>query len=186
MDETKKCTKCHHDKPLSDYHKRSGGISYHSWCKLCLSTHKKAYSLKHKSEVAVRNRKSYLAKREERLETARQWRANNQEQLLIQGATERSRALNLPMDITKDDIIIPEFCPVLGIRLKNGVGRVVDSSPTLDRIEPEKGYVKGNVAVISYRANLLKGSSTLEELLKLVSYIQNHKRKLAGQKPESL
>lgn len=78
----------------------------------------------------------------------------------------RVKALGLVSDVELEDIVIPEFCPVLGIKLKSGRGRGqhLPSSPSLDRIDPNGGYVRGNIRVISYRANQLKSNATLEEL----------------------
>ena len=47
------------------------------------------------------------------------------------------------------------ICPVLGIPLKVNVGgnRMSDNSPTLDKFIPSKGYAKGNVQIINWRAN---------------------------------
>jgi hypothetical protein len=39
-----------------------------------------------------------------------------------------------------------------------------DASPSLDRVDPRKGYVPGNVRVISDRANRLKGDRSLSEI----------------------
>lgn len=74
--------------------------------------------------------------------------------------------LSRDFDIDASDIVIPEFCPVLGIKLNprnRGVGYHPDS-PSVDRIDNDKGYVKGNVRIISARANLLKNDATIEEL----------------------
>lgn len=78
----------------------------------------------------------------------------------------RVKALGLTSDVELDDIIIPENCPVLGIKLVSGQGRGahLPSSPSLDRINPNLGYRKGNIRVISYRANQLKSNATLAEL----------------------
>jgi len=70
----------------------------------------------------------------------------------------------IPFNLELTDIVIPEFCPVLGLPLKCGKDKACDNSPSLDKIVPELGYVKGNVRVISQRANLLKSNATLEEL----------------------
>lgn len=78
----------------------------------------------------------------------------------------RCKATGKAFDIDASDIVIPEFCPVLGIKLNprnRGVGYHPDS-PSVDRINNDKGYVKGNVRVISARANLLKNDATVEEL----------------------
>ena len=76
----------------------------------------------------------------------------------------RARKNNQIFEITFDDVHIPERCPILDIELKAGEGHVQPNSPTLDKIIPEKGYVKGNVWVISARANQLKNNATIEEL----------------------
>ena len=62
---------------------------------------------------------------------------------------------------------IPEVCPVLGIPVnRGGVGKKGGrpDSPSMDRIDPTKGYIKGNVRVISNRANTLKCNATVAEL----------------------
>jgi hypothetical protein len=43
-------------------------------------------------------------------------------------------------------------------------GRRSACSPSLDRIIPDRGYVPGNVRVVSDRANRLKGKRSLSEL----------------------
>ena len=57
--------------------------------------------------------------------------------------------------ITKDDIPHVTHCPVLGVELTIGLGAIHDFSPTLDKIRPELGYVKGNVIVVSKLANCI-------------------------------
>jgi hypothetical protein len=66
--------------------------------------------------------------------------------------------------LTISDVVIPSRCPVLGIAMRPGAGRLCDTSPTLDRIDNTKGYVPGNVMVISYKANRIKSNATPEEL----------------------
>ena len=75
----------------------------------------------------------------------------------------------LQFDLEPSDIIYPEFCPVLGIRIEQNTKRGPnDSSPSLDRIFPERGYVKGNIRVISQKANRIKNDATAEELEKVL------------------
>ena len=80
----------------------------------------------------------------------------------------------LPFDIELDDIVIPEVCPVLGIpiNVSLGRGRRKPDSPSLDKFIPEKGYTKGNIAVISWRANWLKNNGTTDEWLKIAAWCQ--------------
>jgi len=60
---------------------------------------------------------------------------------------------------------IPEYCPVLGIKLRpNNKAGPLDTSPSLDRIIPALGYTKTNVRIISNRANRLRSDATLGEL----------------------
>lgn len=69
--------------------------------------------------------------------------------------------------------MIPEYCPVLGIRLERGIGQLTDASPTVDAIIPELGYVPCNIAVISHRANRLKSDGTLAEHEQLVEWLKS-------------
>lgn len=91
---------------------------------------------------------------------------------MIGEARMRARAKGLPFNIDLSDIHIPETCPVLGIPLSLGTGRHVPSSPSLDRLIPELGYTKGNVNVISMRANMVKHNSTYEELEKVYKWVK--------------
>ncbi|UQV19448.1 hypothetical protein MU852_06625 [Brevundimonas albigilva] len=82
---------------------------------------------------------------------------------LLDRAKQRARTQSASFSLRLDDICVPDVCPVLGIPLVIG-GPRSDASPSLDRIEPDKGYVAGNVRVISDKANRLKGSRTLAEV----------------------
>lgn len=75
------------------------------------------------------------------------------------------------MNLTEEDFIVPDRCPVLGIPIVIGGNRWYDS-PSVDRVDNTKGYVKGNVQIISGRANTLKKDATLAELEALVAYVK--------------
>lgn len=85
-------------------------------------------------------------------------------------AKKRSINQNVPFDIEPSDIIIPKNCPALGIPLIRQTEKPSDNSPTLDKIIPEKGYVKNNIVVISYKANAMKRNATLEEIFMLSDF----------------
>ncbi len=89
---------------------------------------------------------------------------------MVTSAKHRAREKGLPFDLTIADFEIPEVCPVLGIPIKVGVGKHGMGSPTLDRIVPHHGYVKGNVRVISWRANTVRGDATAAELEAVLRY----------------
>ena len=79
-------------------------------------------------------------------------------------AKRRAREGKLPFDREPNDIQIPEECPVFQWKLVIGDGASQDASPSLDRIDPDKGYVKDNVWVISHLANRIKNNATLAQL----------------------
>lgn len=91
---------------------------------------------------------------------------------MLSRARTRSLKHNVPFNITKEDIVIPTFCPVLGIPLQIGTGDKTDNSPSLDRIVPSKGYVIGNIEVMSDKANRIKTNASLEEIEKVVIYLR--------------
>ena len=130
------CTGCASEKPIELFsrnkHQRNGRAN---WCKACIKR--------------LWQRPDYQKRRKERRE------ADWSHSLAIE-CRARARKRGIAHDITGKDIQIPEFCPVLGIRLVPLQGRRVDNAPSVDRIDPAKGYVKGNVAVISWKANRLK------------------------------
>jgi hypothetical protein len=78
--------------------------------------------------------------------------------------------------LTIDDVDWPEYCPVFGTLLYYGLNHKWEipreHTPSIDRIVPEKGYVKGNIAVISWRANELKRDGTVEEFSKLLDWMR--------------
>jgi hypothetical protein len=95
-------------------------------------------------------------------------------EIMINAARQRAKKKSLDFDITVDDIEIPEMCPVLGIPLIKGDGRLTENSPTIDRIDNTKGYIKGNVMVISHRANNIKNSSTIKEIEMILEYMKKY------------
>jgi hypothetical protein len=128
-------------------------------CTLCLIETNKRYKERNKDKC-----------RNDR----RAWDINNPEKSMLQRARHRARLNGLGFDLDIADIIIPEYCPVLGIPLIKGITKANDNSPTLDRINNNLGYIKGNVVVVSYRANRIKNDSSIEELIKIVEYYRNN------------
>jgi len=110
-------------------------------------------------------RQAWRAKNRDRaIELQRNFAAKNPERTLYYEAKKRAKRRGTPFTIVWQDIKIPETCPVLGIKLERGVGRLSDASPTVDAIIPSKGYTPDNIAVISHRANRIKTDATLEEI----------------------
>ncbi len=87
----------------------------------------------------------------------------------IKAASKRAKLAGVPCTITPNDIFVPDNCPVLGIPLKINKQGMQDNSPTFDRKIPALGYVPGNVVVISWLANRIKGSWTDPKLFDAVA-----------------
>lgn len=101
----------------------------------------------------------------ERWKTSNNSRKNKKSRIqIIFSCQTESKSKNIPFNIDVEDIVIPEFCPILNVRLKKNHKGWSSDVPTLDRIVPEIGYVKGNVKVISGKANVMKNNATIEEL----------------------
>ena len=83
---------------------------------------------------------------------------------LVYSARQRAKKFSIEFSISRSDFDIPEVCPLRGVPFEVGKGQHTDDSPTLDRKDPRRGYVKGNVWVISHKANRLKGNFTPIEL----------------------
>jgi hypothetical protein len=131
----------------------------------------------------------YARHKDKRLERQREWHAENRELvaskwrkkasenpriILWYRAKARAKKKGIPFTISPADIVVPYYCPALGIRLARGTGIVQDRSPSLDRINPRLGYIPGNICVISHRANSIKRNATAKEISKILTYIKKH------------
>ena len=94
-------------------------------------------------------------------------------QRMVDNSRSRAKSRGVPHSITVDDFCIPQYCPALNIPLFLTHGKYTDNSPSLDRIDPIKGYVPGNIQVISKRANTIKNDATADELMMIVEYINS-------------
>ena len=102
----------------------------------------------------------------------RRYRYSHRPKYLYYFARDRAKNKGIEFTITESDIVIPERCPILGIPLQAGAGTRHDS-PSLDRIDNSKGYIPGNVAVISFAANTFKGEMTVEHVEQLLIYMKS-------------
>ena len=91
---------------------------------------------------------------------------------LVREIRHRAKQSNIPCDLNESDIEIPTHCPILGIEIKFEKGKARETTPSLDRIVPEKGYVKGNCYIISKKANRMKQDNTPETLRAILAYIE--------------
>lgn len=94
----------------------------------------------------------------------------------VANAKQRARKYQLLCDIDLEHVrnLVVDTCPLLGLPILYAGSVVSDCSATLDRKNPTLGYTKGNIAVISHRANRLKSDSTIEELQLLLKNLVNY------------
>ena len=103
---------------------------------------------------------------------------------MFQGLKRRAKRKGFECNLKsyKDLPKVPKFCPILGIpliigRLKDGKGGGTDNSPTSDRIDNDKGYIKGNLQIISRKANQMKSNGNFKDIEMLYKYMKKQRRK---------
>lgn len=152
----KQCVKCKQLKPLESFRIRKDTGKPRNECRQC--EHKRtpapAPTVTQVPVVNPKDAKEAAMKR------------------MLSSAKQRALAKGLMFDIHYDDIQIPNLCPVLKIPLIPSVdGQYSDNSPSLDRKIPYLGYTKGNVQVISMRANRLKSDANSAEIAAVLAYV---------------
>lgn len=96
--------------------------------------------------------------------------------VLLNSAKRRAKDKNFKFNIEVSDINIPTMCPILDIPIlrvytEGKKAGPTPNSPSLDRIDNTKGYIKGNIQVISHLANTMKASASKEQLIKFANWI---------------
>ena len=136
--------------------------------------HEARYRATKPFEAKARKRQYYYRNVEHERARTRRWYAKTWLTHSLRAAKKRAHAKGIPFDICIEDITVPTVCPILGIQLKLGArDGLEDASPTIDRVIQERGYVKGNVVVISHRANTIKNSGTAEEHKKISEWMKS-------------
>jgi len=102
------------------------------------------------------------------------WRRKFNIRNMFHGAKERAREKNLEINIDQEWISenFPEKCPVLGTEFKlvDGNRQFSPLSPSLDRIDNNKGYTKNNCIVVSRRVNSIKSNASIDELCRIAEF----------------
>lgn len=140
---------------------------------------KKEYDRKYNSRPEVKERKKESYSKPEyqkyKKEYQKNWAQSFEGKLSI--VKSRSKKKNLEFNLTIEYLksIYPKnnMCPLLNIPLDWKSSYKHPNTPSLDRIDSSKGYIKGNVQWVSWRANQLMSNATPDELLMLA---QNYKK----------
>lgn len=179
--QTKVCTKCRQPKPLDLFnkdHHRPDGLQ--CWCKPCKNivlAAQRAAKRKQRSDPAKRaaeaeRRRTQYKEAERRRNAERRRDLKTWPKMAINSIRSRAKEQGREFDLKPDDIIVPDICPVLGIPLMAGAETPLSNRPSVDRFDNSRGYTKDNIRVISYRANQLKRDATVDEIRRILHYME--------------
>lgn len=148
---TASCKICLEEKSVEHFHFRNDSQKYRSECKECWAKSRMTH---------------YYDNHTTHKERAKKKRSHRPAELLLTHAKSSAKTRGLDFNLELSDILIPEICPYLGIPLTNiqGMGYIY-SNMSVDRIDSSKGYIKGNIQIISRKANSMKNDATEQELL---------------------
>lgn len=167
----KRCSKCGKLKDESEfYHHKSSKDSLTHQCKQCMSEYRASKREHYKRYMAYRREVDNEVIKANR----RRHYRNHPESRMLMAAKQRAKKLGLDFNLTINDIIIPDKCPLLEVPFVAGEKGNYEYTFSLDRIDPSKGYVKGNIWVITKKANTMKNNATKEELLKFADNIYKY------------
>lgn len=187
--QSKTCSACNENKFLDQFSpNKRGKLGRHSQCKSCMSIKRKTPEAKARSAASSRkwieknperhalNTKAYRLSGKAVAATKRckdKKLKENPALYLYWSAKSRAKVKGIAFVLDIDDIVIPEFCPVLGLKLSVGKGSFRPENASLDRFDNSLGYTKENIRVISFRANQIKNNATPEELEAVSRYVNN-------------
>jgi hypothetical protein len=167
------CAKCKQEHIESDFYKnirfKSGLDSY---CKSCKRIIQKEIRERTKDRVSKQRKdrlKTDLIYKNHISEQKKAYYWKNIETRLFYATRSRCKRRNIVFLIGKNDITIPEKCPLLGVSFDRD-----RYSPTIDRLIPSLGYIPGNVQVISKKANTMKNDASFEELYSFCSNMSDY------------
>lgn len=153
------CRLCAKELPLSEFWK--SGRTPDGLAKDCKACSKAQW----KKRVTPEQRVKYN-------ERGKRFDDFNIQRYLLRYAKKRAKEKSLECTIRASDIPLREFCPILGVQLVKNRGQWAGNSYSLDRVDSTKGYVPGNVQVISWQANNLKSNLSVEQVERLLAYMK--------------
>lgn len=142
------------------YKDKRYSYGFNSQCRACRA--KRGYNYYQTSDKAAGRRAS------------NKWTAANPRRVMLNCTRRRAKLKGIEFALTLEDIVVPEVCPILGIPLQRSLGTKGGAwdSPSIDRIDNNKGYIPGNVWIISLRANMMKSSASVEDLKAFSRWIE--------------
>ena len=153
------CKVCNQELPWYEFKAAANSDNGVSWaCCNCLENKPKNIS---KSRYRQMFDSSY---HEKVLKAKRKEMRKNHIKYILNRTKRRAILKGLEFNLSEEDIIIPEICPILEVPIIVGTKDDYEYSPSIDRIDNTKGYIKGNIRIISKKANSMKNSATFQEL----------------------
>lgn len=146
-------------------------VDFKTYCCRYMARKRAAQKRKRMSKRALKLHEKRLYKRWVR-------RSRNTDPIhhLLRRARIRAQEKGVPFSISRSEFItLPIRCPILGVKLTycGGMGRQNQTAASLDRVHNDRGYVPGNVKIISWRANALKRDVTLAEIEAIAKYMRS-------------
>lgn len=101
---------------------------------------------------------------------------------MIRNTKFMAKRRKIMFDLKYTDFDLPEYCPLLNIKLTfKGETDANDlTHATIDRLDNSKGYIPGNILVISRLANNMKSCANFEQLLTFSNNIKILINKIQG------
>lgn len=178
--QTKVCSKCNKELPLDAFNKGNSLYGRRSFCRECekkIQNTPEKRKKRREQELLRRQDPEYVKMVNKRDRLRIHSNPYSIKLALLRGAKQRAKTKGLEFNIDVSDIILPDTCPLLNVPLSSSCRentKSVDNSYSVDRINPSKGYVKGNVWVISNKANRIKNDASLDELELLVNNLKKY------------
>lgn len=124
-------------------------------------------------EKYKRNRSKYLKRSKNQYKVRKRKAKIDPRITLLENAKTSARLRQIEFNLTIEDIVVPNICPILLIPMKFNKKVLGDDSYSVDRIDNTKGYIPGNIGVISYKANRHKANMSKEDIDRLHKYVFN-------------
>jgi hypothetical protein len=159
------CKICKESKSAFLFTQHSG--KYRRVCKECSNRRQRAYRIPDKNAAS-------------RLKWCKEMIEKNPRKFLWYRIKWSAKARHLDFNLDVEDFVIPNFCEILGIPIsiscpkRGGARRPPENSASVDRLDSKKGYVKGNIKIISHLANSLKSNGTAEQHEKIADYMRRN------------
>lgn len=154
--EHKECYSCHNILSFDYFTPKQRTSINQGKCKECSNKYHIIHKNKLKSTSAGRKHQTILR--------------------MLAGTKNRAKQENLDFSLDYEWITknFSEECPILKLKFILCSGKIYPNSPSIDRLIPNKGYIKENCRIISFRANLLKNNASIQEVEAILGYMKEN------------